>query len=107
MKEIYLTVSVDVDNDYVGEVDIEVQMEDEMFESLAALAAEYNDKGEELTEDDFQQRLPEIYKYLSEYVDNIMPCEIELQEGEEIDDYSWYIAYPYDICELFDEEDDQ
>lgn len=103
MKEIYLTVSVDEDYDYIGDVDVTVQMEDGMHDSLASLVSEYQDKNEELTEEDFQQRLPEVYGFISEYVDGIMPDEIEMDEGQDIDDFSWSIQYPDDICELFEE----
>ena len=103
MKEIYLTVSVDEDYDYIGDVDVTVQMEDGMFDSLAVLVSEYQDKGEELTEEDFQQRLPEVYGFISAYVDDIMPDQINMDEGQDIDDFLWSIQYPDDICELFDE----
>ena len=103
MKEINLIVAVDVDSDYSGEFDIDVELEDEMYDALSSLVAEYRDKGEELTEEDFEQKLPEVYDDIKLSVDCIMPNMIDLDEDQDIIDFMWYIRYPNDICELFDE----
>lgn len=105
MKEINLSVAVDdFLYDYVGDVYLAVEMNDEMYDALSSLVSEYRYKGEKLTVEDFWQKLPEVYKYIDKYVDSVMPDEVDLDEELDIDDFSWSIKYPEDICELIDEE---
>ena len=102
MTELYLTVSVDEDLDNIGEIDVTVTLDDAYSAKLASLVDEFRKEGNKLTEEEFQERLPDVYAFISEQVDELMPGEIDMDEGQDIDDFSWYIVYPDDICELFD-----
>lgn len=102
MTELYLTVSVDEDLDNIGEIDVTVTLDDASSAKLASLVDEFRKEGNKLTEEEFQERLPDVYAFISEQVDELMPGEIDMDEGQDIDDFSWYIVYLDDICELFD-----
>lgn len=99
MKELILTVSVDEDLDYIGDVDISVPMEDDMFNQLFSVLQQHSDKDEEFTEDDLSEQFPDIYNFISNAVDEIMPSEIDMDEDQDIDDFMWSIQYPEDLCE--------
>lgn len=102
MTELYLTVSVDEDLDNIGEIDVTVTLDDASSAKLASLVDEFRKEGNELTEEEFQKRLPEVHALIMAQVDELMPGEIDMDEWQDIDDFSWYIVYPDDICELFD-----
>lgn len=105
MKKFLMPIVVELYGDYLGDADVTVSLDDEQYDRLAALVREYNDRGEELSEDTFSERLPEVYSSIKEQVDAEMPNGIDLQEGEDLDDYYWYIQYPDDICEILDEDE--
>lgn len=82
-------------------IDIEIQIEDSDYEALEALAEEYRLREEPLTEEAFEKEMPELYQYISDAVDAEMPNQIDIDEDEDltIDDFSWWIDYPEDLCE--------
>lgn len=102
MKTLLLTVSVEELYEYVGEVDLEVELTDDHYNMLENLANEYIAKEDELTEDVFQERLPEIYTAIDQWVDNHMPKEIDMDDDQTIDDFSWSICYPDNLCDFFE-----
>ena len=78
MTELYLTVSVDEDLDNIGEIDVTVTLDDASSAKLASLVDEFRKEGNKLTEEEFQERLPDVYAFISEQVDELMPGEIDM-----------------------------
>ena len=96
MKTWTVNVVVELDFESVGEIELEVPMTDEQMDAIEQLENEYEEGIiEELDQDVFAECLPEIYAYIEDYVNKQMPNEIDLQEGESIDDYSWSISFSY------------
>ena len=96
MRTWTVNVVVKLDFESVGEVELEVPMTDEQMDAIEQLENEYEEGMiEELNQNVFAERLPEIYAYIEDYVNKQMPNEIDLQEGEFIDDYSWSISFSY------------
>ena len=96
MKTWTVNVVVELDFESVGEIELEVPMTDEQMDAIGQLENEYEEGMiEELDQDVFAECLPEIYAYIEDYVNKQMPNEIDLQEGESIDDYSWSISFSY------------
>ena len=96
MKTWTVNVVVELDFESVGEIELEVPMTNEQMDAIEQLENEYEEGMiEELNQDVFAERLPEIYTYIEDYVNKQMPNEIDLQEGESIDDYSWSISFSY------------
>lgn len=96
MKTWTVNVVVELDFESVGEIELEVPMTDEQMDAIEQLENEYEEGMiEELDQDVFAECLPEIYAYIEDYVNKQMPNEIDLQEGESIDDYSWSISFSY------------
>ena len=96
MKTWTVNVVVELDFESVGEIELEVPMTDEQMDAIEQLENEYEEGMiEELDQDVFAECLHEIYAYIEDYVNKQMPNEIDLQEGESIDDYSWSISFSY------------
>lgn len=96
MKTWTVNVVVELDFESVGEIELEAPMTDEQMDAIEQLENEYEEGMiEELDQDVFAECLPEIYAYIEDYVNKQMPNEIDLQEGESIDDYSWSISFSY------------
>lgn len=96
MKTWTVNVVVELDFESVGEIELEVPMTNEQMDAIEQLENEYEEGMiEELDQDVFAECLPEIYAYIEDYVNKQMPNEIDLQEGESIDDYSWSISFSY------------
>ena len=96
MKTWTVNVVVELDFESVGEIELEVPMTDEQMDAIEQLENEYEEGMiEELDQDVFAECLPEIYAYIEDYVNKQMPNEIDLQEGESIDDFSWSISFSY------------
>lgn len=96
MKTWTVNVVVELDFESVGEIELEVPMTDEQMDAIEQLENEYEEGMiEELDQDVFAECLPEIYAHIEDYVNKQMPNEIDLQEGESIDDYSWSISFSY------------
>ena len=103
MKTFDVNVSVYECDEALDSIDIEIPLKDGDFEALEALIEEYRDREEPLTEEALEQVMPELYQYISDAVDAEMPNHIDIGEDEEltIDDFSWEINYPEDLCEYF------
>ena len=101
MKTFDVNVSVYECDEVLDSIDIEIPIKDGDFEALEALAEEYRNREEPLTEDALEQEMPELYRYISDAVDAEMPNQIDISEDEDltIDDFSWEINYPDDLCE--------
>ena len=96
MKTWTVNVAVEVDFEYVGDESVEVPVTDEQLAAIEQLENEFEEGViDELDEEVFAERLPEIYAYIEDYVDQQMPFLISPQEGENIDDYSWCISFTY------------
>lgn len=104
MKSLTFTVSVDENNDYIGEYELEVPFEDEMYAKLVSLAEECSQNGQELSEDLLEERLPDVSSYISGYADSTMTDYIDIEDGEDISSFMCYVQYPEDICELILED---
>lgn len=99
MKSITFTVTVDEYNEYIGEYDLEIPFEDEMYAKLVVLADECRKNGQELSEDLLDERLPDVTMYIFKYAKDTMPEHIELDEEEDLDAYMSYVQYPDDLCD--------
>ena len=103
MKNLDLHIVIEQDFDLSGEIDIVVQIEDHDYSNLSALAKKYHNKGECLSEEIFEQEMPDLYQSISDAVDTQMPDEIDIDEDEDLtlEDFSWYVQYPEDLCDFF------
>ena len=105
MKQFCLYVSVDENNDYLGDVYVDVELSDEMYDRLVKHAEQCHQNEEEFTEEMLQEQFPDIYAAINAFVDNKMPEEIDMDEGQDISDFSWYVQFSDDLCdELLDGE---
>lgn len=100
-----ISVSVEEQGEpiYGDPIDIEIQIKDSDYDALEALAEEYRNREEPLTEEAFEKEMPELYQYISDAVDAEMPNQINIDDDEDltIEDFTWYINYPEDMCEYF------
>lgn len=95
MKKIGITVSVNLDLEYLDNIDVEIEVSDESYEELLSLCGKMDEEelGDEESHDLLQEEAPEVLNEIDTAVNNAMPDEIELQEDESIDDYSWEPEY--------------
>lgn len=100
-----INVSVDcLGESFYEPIDIDIEIKDSDYEALQALVEKYRQRGESLTKEAFEQEMPELYQYISDAVDAEMPNQIDIDEDEDltIDDFSWWINYPEDLCEYIE-----
>ena len=106
MKTFYgINVYVELNGESFDDpIEIEIQIKDSDYEALQALAEKYRQREEPLTEEAFEKEMPELYQYISDAVDAEMPNQIDIDEDEDltIDDFSWWINYPEDLCEYIE-----
>ena len=105
MRQLLVPVTIDLEGDYLGDTDVTVSLDDESYDRLSSLVREYLGRGEELSEQAFCERLPDVYQSISGKVDDAVPDGIDLQDDEEMDDYGWSIQYPDDVCMILDEDE--
>ena len=100
-----INVSVEeLGESFYDPIDIDIEIKDSDYEALQALAEKYRQREEPLTEEAFEKEMPELYQYISDAVDAEMPNQIDIDEDEDltIDDFSWRINYPEDLCEYIE-----
>lgn len=100
-----INVSVEeLGESFYDPIDIDIEIKDSDYEALQALAEKYRQREEPLTEEAFEKEMPELYQYISDAVDAEMPNQIDIDEDEDltIDDFSWWINYPEDLCEYIE-----
>ena len=106
MKTFYgINVYVELNGEsFYDPIDIDIEIKDSDYEALQALAEKYRQREEPLTEEAFEKEMPELYQYISDAVDAEMPNQIDIDEDEDltIDDFSWWINYPEDLCEYIE-----
>lgn len=100
-----INVSVEeLGESFYDPIDVDIEIKDSDYEALQALAEKYRQREEPLTEEAFEKEMPELYQYISDAVDAEMPNQIDIDEDEDltIDDFSWWINYPEDLCEYIE-----
>ena len=99
MKSITFTVTVDENNEYIGEYDLEIPFDDEMYSKIVALAEECRENGQELSEEFLDEKLPDVTMYIFKYAKDTMSEHIDVEDEEDLDAFMSYVQYPDDLCD--------
>lgn len=100
MKEIVLEMSIDLLGEWLGNESFTVELSDEQYLMLVDYVKGLDDDC--FDEEQFAKELPMLHDLIEQEAQTGFDESVEPQDEEELEDYSFCVVYPEDVCDWFD-----